>query len=104
MEAYLHGVSARRVDDLVKALGAETGISKSEVWRICADWTAKWSPSATGRYLTSPSPRASTLRMNWTRQRCQEVPRKTARNAANQAGVGVGQFRLDRGSGTDFLR
>ena len=37
MEAYLHGVSARKVDDLVKALGADTGISKSEVLRICAD-------------------------------------------------------------------
>jgi putative transposase len=36
MEAYLHGVSTRKVDDLVKALGAGTGISKSEVSRICA--------------------------------------------------------------------
>ncbi len=26
MEAYLHGVSTRKVDDLVKALGADTGI------------------------------------------------------------------------------
>jgi putative transposase len=30
-------VSTRKVDDLVKALGADTGISKSEVSRICAD-------------------------------------------------------------------
>jgi putative transposase len=37
MEAYLHGVSTRKVDDLVKALGAASGISKSEVSRICAD-------------------------------------------------------------------
>ena len=37
MEAYLHGVSSRKVDDLVKALGADSGISKSEVSRICAD-------------------------------------------------------------------
>ena len=37
MEAYLHGVSTRKVDDLVKALGADTGISKSEVLRICKD-------------------------------------------------------------------
>jgi putative transposase len=37
MEAYLHGVSTRKVDDLVKALGADTGISKSEVSRICSD-------------------------------------------------------------------
>ena len=37
MEAYVHGVSSRKVDDLVKALGADTGISKSEVSRICAN-------------------------------------------------------------------
>jgi putative transposase len=35
MEAYLHGVSTRSVDDLVVAMGASTGISKSEVSRIC---------------------------------------------------------------------
>ena len=35
MEAYVHGVSTRSVDDLVVALGG-TGISKSEVSRICA--------------------------------------------------------------------
>src|SRR3954462_7873472 len=33
----LHGVSTRKVADLVRALGADTGISKSEVSRICAD-------------------------------------------------------------------
>lgn len=35
MQAYVEGVSTRRVDDLVVALGG-TGISKSEVSRICA--------------------------------------------------------------------
>ncbi|HKF86956.1 MAG TPA: IS256 family transposase [Propionibacteriaceae bacterium] len=35
MEAYVNGVSARAVDDLVAALGVESGISKSEVSRIC---------------------------------------------------------------------
>ena len=35
MEAYVHGVSTRSVDDLVVALGG-SGISKSEVSRICA--------------------------------------------------------------------
>jgi putative transposase len=35
MEAYVHGVSTRKVDDLVGALGATSGISKSEVSRIC---------------------------------------------------------------------
>lgn len=36
MEAYVHGVSTRSVDDLVAALGVSSGISKSEVSRICA--------------------------------------------------------------------
>jgi putative transposase len=46
MEAYLHGVSTRKVDDLVRALGADTGISKSEVSRICADLDAEVSAFA----------------------------------------------------------
>jgi putative transposase len=37
MEASVHGVSTRKVDDLVAALGVDAGISKSEVSRICAD-------------------------------------------------------------------
>jgi transposase-like protein len=36
MEAWVNGVSTRAVDDLVAALGIGTGISKSEVSRICA--------------------------------------------------------------------
>jgi len=40
MEAYVHGVSTRKVDDLVAALGAESGISKSEVSRIRAELDA----------------------------------------------------------------
>ena len=36
MEAYVNGVSTRSVDKLVAALGVDTGISKSEVSRICA--------------------------------------------------------------------
>jgi putative transposase len=35
-EAYVHGVSTRKVDDLVRALGVD-GISKSEVSRICGE-------------------------------------------------------------------
>jgi transposase-like protein len=35
-EAYLQGVSTRRVDDLVQALGMQ-GISKSQVSRLCAE-------------------------------------------------------------------
>jgi transposase-like protein len=37
MEAYVYGTSTRKVDDLVKALGFDSGISKSEVSRICVD-------------------------------------------------------------------
>lgn len=40
MQAYVEGVSTRRVDDLVVALGG-TGISKSEVSRICAQLDAE---------------------------------------------------------------
>jgi transposase-like protein len=36
MESYVNGVSTRAVDDLVAALGVDSGISKSEVSRICA--------------------------------------------------------------------
>ena len=39
-EAYVGGVSTRRVDDLVKALGIE-GVSKSQVSRICAELDAE---------------------------------------------------------------
>jgi len=35
MEAYVNGVSTRSVDDRVVAMGVDTGISKSEVSRIC---------------------------------------------------------------------
>ena len=36
MQAWVEGVSTRKVDDLVAALGVESGISKSEVSRICS--------------------------------------------------------------------
>jgi len=35
-EAYVHGVSTRAVDDLVRAMGG-TGVSKSQVSRLCAE-------------------------------------------------------------------
>jgi putative transposase len=37
MTAYVTGTSTRKVDDLVRALGCESGVSKSTVSRICAD-------------------------------------------------------------------
>jgi transposase-like protein len=37
MEAYIGGVSTRKVDALVAALGVQSGISKSQVSRICQE-------------------------------------------------------------------
>jgi putative transposase len=37
MEAFVHGVSTRKVDDLVAALGIDAGVSKSSVSRICTE-------------------------------------------------------------------
>jgi putative transposase len=37
MTAYVTGTSTRKVDDLVRALGVDAGISKSTVSRICAE-------------------------------------------------------------------
>jgi putative transposase len=37
MTAFVTGTSTRKVDDLVKALGCDSGVSKSTVSRICAD-------------------------------------------------------------------
>jgi len=37
MEAYVHGVSTRKVDVLVAVLGTEPGTSKSQVSRICTE-------------------------------------------------------------------
>jgi putative transposase len=48
MEAYVHGVSTRKVDDLVKALGVDAGISKSEVSRRGKDLDCG-SPGGGGR-------------------------------------------------------
>jgi hypothetical protein len=56
-EAYVHGVSTRKVDDLVKALGLD-GISKSEVSRICAEFDPVAEAFRT-RPLSLPRVRAS---------------------------------------------
>ena len=37
MTAYVTGTSTRKVDDLVKALGCDSGVSRSTVSRICKD-------------------------------------------------------------------
>jgi transposase-like protein len=41
IEAYIGGVSTRKVDALVAALGSQSGISKSQVSRICQEIDAQ---------------------------------------------------------------
>jgi putative transposase len=53
-EAYVQGVSTRRVDDLVQALGL-TGMSKSQVSRLCAELDAEVARFR-GRPLVGPYP------------------------------------------------
>jgi putative transposase len=53
-EAYVQGVSTRRVDELVKSLGM-TGISKSQVSRLCKDLDAEVERFRSRR-LESPYP------------------------------------------------
>jgi putative transposase len=74
MEAYVHGVSTRSVDDLVAALGIDTGISKSQVSRICAGWTNASTRSATGPWgtpasstCTSTPPMSTSATTPWAR-------------------------------------
>ena len=43
----MHGVSTRSVDDLIKAMGM-TGISKSQVSRLCEEIDEKVRSRATG--------------------------------------------------------
>ena len=56
IEAYVNGVSTRSVDDLVAALGVDSGISKSEVSRICAGLDEVVGAFRTRASTTSASP------------------------------------------------
>src|SRR5689334_10227143 len=44
-EAYIQGISTRSVDDMVKAMGG-SGISKSQVSRLCEEVDAQETPEA----------------------------------------------------------
>ena len=57
MEAYVHGVSTRAVDELVAALGVSSGISRSEVVSdLWSSWT-RWSTrSGSDGWTMLPSP------------------------------------------------
>ena len=62
-QAYVEGVSTRRVDDLVRSLGCD-GISKSQVSSMCADSTRSSRASSSG-----PSTQAPTATSGSTRSR-----------------------------------
>ena len=68
-EVLCGGVSTRRVDDLVKAMGME-GISKSQVSRMCAELDEGVDASASGRWTPAPMLCGST--------RFREGPRRRA--------------------------
>ena len=65
-EAYIHGVSTRSVDDLVRAMGM-TGISKSQVSRLCRR-------STTSRRLPQPAA-GRRLALSVARRDLRESPR-----------------------------
>jgi len=75
-EAYVAGVSTRKVDQVVESLGLR--ISKSEVSRICAGLDEQVDASATGRS------RVATRTCGWTPGR--EGPRRRPRR---QEGAGA---------------
>ena len=52
-EAYVHGVSTRKVDDLLRALGLD-GMSKSEVSRVCAEFYTRSRRFGRGPWRVSP--------------------------------------------------
>ena len=64
-QAYVEGVSTRRVDDLIKALGCD-GISSSQWWRVswvglwdgasASNWMKWWTVSWVGLWTAVPTP------------------------------------------------
>ncbi len=59
MEAYVHGVSTRKVDDLVGALGAGAGSPRARSAASAPASTRRWPPSGIARWPTSSSPTCS---------------------------------------------
>jgi len=105
-EAYVHGVSTRSVDELVKAMGM-TGISKSQVSRLCSEIDDKigvYSRPAAGRRVAlsvarcdlceGPPERAH--RVGRGDCRCRRQQRRPARGAGDDGRPLRGRDLLDR--------
>jgi transposase-like protein len=82
-EAWIGGVSTRRVDELVQAMGL-SGISKSTVSKLCRDIDERVGPSSTGRC------RASGPTSGWTPPTCASA------RAAHRLGGGDNRRGLRR--------
>ena len=63
--AWIEGISTRKVDDLVRALGNESGISRSTVSRICKASTRRSRSLCPGRWTTPGSPTYSWTPPMW---------------------------------------
>jgi putative transposase len=70
MEAYVHGTSTCKVDDLVRALGSRRGSPSRRSAGSAQSWTRRSPPSEAGRCRTPPSRTCSwtppTSRPGWT--------------------------------------
>ena len=55
MQAWVEGVSTRKVDDLVAALGVESGIARVRCRGSALSSTPRWGCGGPGRWRTSPS-------------------------------------------------
>jgi putative transposase len=55
IEAYVHGTSTRKVDDLVKALASTVGSPSPRSAGSAPSWMARWPPSAVARWPTPAS-------------------------------------------------
>jgi putative transposase len=85
-EAYIQGVSTRSVDDVIKAMGG-TGVSKSQVSRLCEEIDAR-----VKAFLDRPAGRRLALRLD----------RRHLRQNASQPSDRLG--RGDRGGGRQRRR
>ena len=79
-EAYVHGISTRAVDALVKAMGA-SGISKSQVSRLCEEIDER-----VNAFLARPIARGRPDRLNGGDNRHRREHGRTARSARRRHG------------------
>ncbi len=102
MEAFVHGVSTRKVDDLVAALGIDAGVSKSRCRASAPSLTAPCASSGSGVWTTSssrtcfstpPTSRAVSGGGWWARAVVIASPRTAVRSSASRCATArTGRF------------